>query len=124
MLFRSVPYLWFGTLLQFGGLALMPFALLILSVPAGHTVGLLGCAFAFLLTGTGLHVAQTAGLALVSDLAPEHARPRAVALLYVMLLAGTMVSALVIGGLLTDFSPTRARSPMACCSCSARTRRS
>nr|WP_084184528.1 BCD family MFS transporter [Sphingomonas astaxanthinifaciens] len=104
---RRVPYLWFGTLLQFGGLALMPFALLILSVPAGHTVGLLGCGFAFLLTGTGLHVAQTAGLALVSDLAPEHARPRAVALLYVMLLAGTMVSALVIGGLLTEFSPTR-----------------
>lgn len=104
---RRVPYLWFGTLLQFGGLALLPFALLILSVPDGRAVGLAGCGFAFLLTGIGLHVAQTAGLALVSDLAPEDSRPRAVALLYVMLLAGTMVSALVIGGLLADFSPTR-----------------
>jgi BCD family chlorophyll transporter-like MFS transporter len=45
----------------------------------------------------GLHMAQTAGLALVTDLAPEHRRPRAVALLYVMLLIGTMVSALLIG---------------------------
>ena len=104
---RRVPYLWFGTLLQFGGLALLPFALLILSTEAGRTVGLAASAFAFLLTGTGLHVAQTAGLALVADLAPEERRPRAVALLYVMLLVGTMVSALVIGALLADFSPTR-----------------
>lgn len=104
---RRVPYLWFGTLLQFGGLALLPFALLILSTPDGRTVGLVASAIAFLLTGTGLHVAQTAGLALVADLAPEERRPRAVALLYVMLLAGTMVSALLIGAALSDFSATR-----------------
>lgn len=104
---RRVPYLWFGTLLQFGGLALMPFALLILSTGEGRTVGLVASGFAFLLTGAGLHVAQTAGLALVSDLAPEDRRPRAVALLYVMLLVGTMISALLIGAMLADFSPTR-----------------
>jgi BCD family chlorophyll transporter-like MFS transporter len=104
---RRVPYLWFGTMLQFGGLALMPFALLILSTPDGRTVGLVASAIAFLLTGTGLHVAQTAGLALVADLAPEARRPRAVALLYVMLLLGTMVSALLIGAALADFSATR-----------------
>jgi BCD family chlorophyll transporter-like MFS transporter len=40
-------------------------------------------------------------------LAPEERRPRAVALLYVMLLLGTMVSALVIGAALADFSATR-----------------
>ena len=28
---RRVPYMWFGTLLQFGGLAIMPFALILLS---------------------------------------------------------------------------------------------
>ncbi|HSO79618.1 MAG TPA: PucC family protein, partial [Chromatiaceae bacterium] len=28
---RRVPYIWLGTMLQFGGLAIMPFALLILS---------------------------------------------------------------------------------------------
>ncbi|WP_344709291.1 BCD family MFS transporter [Sphingomonas humi] len=104
---RRVPYLWFGTLLQFGGLALMPFALLILSSSEGRMVGLGASAFAFLLTGSGLHIAQTAGLALVADLAPDDKRPRAVALLYVMLLVGTMVSALLIGAALTDFSATR-----------------
>ena len=28
---RRVPFIWFGTLLQFGGLAIMPFALILLS---------------------------------------------------------------------------------------------
>src|ERR1700685_4386716 len=33
---RRVPFIWLGTMLQFGGLAIMPFALLILS---GDTTG-------------------------------------------------------------------------------------
>ncbi|MEO1785810.1 MAG: PucC family protein, partial [Pseudomonadota bacterium] len=87
---RRAPYIWFGSLLMFGGLAIMPFALLILS---GDThgpawIGQAGGALAFLLLGAGLHTVQTAGLALATDLAPEDARPRVVALLYVMLLAG------------------------------------
>ena len=60
---------------------------------------------AFLLVGAGLHTTQTAGLALASDLAPEHARPRVVALLYVMLLLGMVLSALIFGFLLQDFTP-------------------
>ena len=52
-------------------------------VPDAHEVP-------FLLTGLGFHVTQTAGLALATDLAPEDKRPRAVALLYVMLLVGMM----------------------------------
>jgi BCD family chlorophyll transporter-like MFS transporter len=64
-------------------------------------------AAAFLLTGAGFHITQTAGLALATDLAPEDKRPRAVALLYVMLLVGMMFSAFIIGGFLMEFSPTR-----------------
>jgi len=104
---RRVPYIWFGSLLQFGGLAIMPFALLVLSgdtvqqVPAIY--GQAGAALAFLLVGAGLHTTQTAGLALATDLAPSHARPRVVALLYVMLLLGMVASALAFGALLRDF---------------------
>ena len=106
---RRVPYIWFGTMFQFGGLAIMPFALLNLS---GDTtmqpiVGQLGAALAFLLTGAGLHTTQTAGLALATDLADEDKRGRVVALLYVMLLIGMMVSAFILGGLLEDFSQKR-----------------
>jgi MFS transporter, BCD family, chlorophyll transporter len=103
---RRVPYIWFGSMMQFGGFAIMPFALILLSGDslAPAWVGQAGAALAFLLVGAGLHTTQTAGLALAHDLAPEHARPRVVALLYVMLLFGMVVSALLFGTLLREFS--------------------
>ena len=104
---RRVPFIWFGTLLQFAGLALMPFALLLMSRSDVAALGTAAALLAFLLTGAGLHTAQTAGLALATDLAPEDGRPRAVALLYVMLLGGMMLTAFVIGAALRDFTPTR-----------------
>ncbi len=106
---RRVPYIWMGTLLQFGGLAIMPFALLLLSGDSQGPAfaGPLGAALAFLLVGAGLHITQTAGLALATDLAPPSARPRAIALLYVMLLIGMVGSSIVFGQLLDDFSQIR-----------------
>ena len=104
---RRVPYIWIGTLMQFGGLAIMPFALLLMSRPDDFTLGLGASIVAFLLTGAGLHTTQTAGLALATDLAPAEKRPRAVALLYVMLLVGMMLAALSMGAILHDFTPTR-----------------
>ena len=105
---RRVPYLWFGTLWMMGGLALMPFALLVLGGDTVHRVPMAGPALAgaaFIMTGLGLHMTQTAGLALASDRADDATRPRVVALLYVMFLLGMGVSAVVIGWLLSDFSP-------------------
>ena len=105
---RRVPYIWFGTMIQFGGLAIMPFALIVLSgrdmlgpeiIPGEVAAGL-----AFLMVGIGLHMTQTAGLALANDLAPDHVRPRVVALLYVMLLLGMVASSVILGLLLEDFS--------------------
>ncbi len=107
---KRVPYLWFGTLWQFGGLAIMPMALLVLSGDRTIEVGFWGeiaAALAFLLTGLGMHMTQTAGLALAADRASEETRPRVVALLYVMFLIGMGVSALIIGALLHDFSALR-----------------
>jgi MFS transporter, BCD family, chlorophyll transporter len=103
---RRVPYIWFGTMMQFGGFAILPFALLVLT-GNGHgsaVWGEIGAALAFLLVGAGIHTTQTAGLALANDLASPETRPRVVALLYVMLLLGMVVSALVFGTLLQDFS--------------------
>ncbi|MBY0520754.1 MAG: BCD family MFS transporter [Sphingomonas sp.] len=106
---RRVPYIWFGTMLQFGGFAILPFALLVMSGGGqGSAVsGQIAAALAFLLVGAGMHTTQTAGLALATDLATDETRPRVVALLYVMLLLGMMISAIVFGRLLTDFSATR-----------------
>jgi len=109
---RRVPYIWMGTLVQFGGLAIMPFALLVLSgggqsSNAPAWIGQLGAAIAFLLVGAGMHTTQTVGLALATDLAPVESQPKVVGLMYVMLLVGMIVSALVFGALLKDFSPAR-----------------
>ena len=106
---KRVPYIWIGTLLQFGGLAIMPFALIVLSGDSQGPawIGHAGAALAFLLTGIGLHTTQTAGLALATDLAPRESRPRVVALLYVMLLLGMVISAVGIGKALGDFSQIR-----------------
>jgi BCD family chlorophyll transporter-like MFS transporter len=107
---RRVPYIWLGTWLQFGGLAIMPFALILLSGDITNGpwwIGHASAALAFLMVGAGMQTVQTAGLALATDIAPESARPRVVALMYVMLLAGMVVSAAVFGLLLAEFSQVR-----------------
>jgi BCD family chlorophyll transporter-like MFS transporter len=103
---RRVPYIWFGTLMQFGGFAIMPFALILLSGDSNGPdwIGQAGAALAFLLVGAGIHTTQTAGLALANDLAPAHVRPRVVALLYVTLLLAMVASAALFSELLRDFS--------------------
>jgi BCD family chlorophyll transporter-like MFS transporter len=99
---RRVPYIWLGTILQFGGLAIMPFALLLLQsqTTGPEWAGPAGALLAFLLTGLGMHMAQTAGLALATDLSAEENRPRVVALMYVMLLVGMLIASIVFAILL------------------------
>jgi BCD family chlorophyll transporter-like MFS transporter len=105
---KRIPYLWFGSLWQMGGLAVMPFALIVLSGDRTFDVPYAGevlAALSFLMTGIGMHMTQTAGLALASDRASDETRPRVVALLYVMFLAGMGISSVVVGWLLRDYDP-------------------
>jgi BCD family chlorophyll transporter-like MFS transporter len=109
---RRVPYIWRGTLIQSGGLAIMPFALLVLSgggesARAPIWIGQVSAGIAFLLVGAGLHTTQTVGLALATDLAPVESRPKVVGLMYVMLLVGMIASAFIFGNMLVDFTPLK-----------------
>jgi BCD family chlorophyll transporter-like MFS transporter len=109
---KRVPYIWRGSMVQFGGLAIMPFALLVLSGGGNSQqwpawFGHLGAGLAFLLVGAGLHTTQTAGLALATDLAPIESQPKVVGLMYVMLLFGMIASAFIFGAALAEFSPAR-----------------
>jgi BCD family chlorophyll transporter-like MFS transporter len=108
---KRVPYMWGGTLIQFIGLAVMPFALLVLSgrgqVQVPDFVGQAAAGIAFLLVGAGLQTSQTAGLALATDQASEETRPRVVALLYTMLLVGAVSGSLIFSVLLSDFTPEK-----------------
>ncbi len=108
---RRVPYMWGGTLVQFFGLAVMPFALLVLSgagaVPVPMWFGQAAAAASFLAVGAGLQTSQTAGLALATDQASDATRPRVVALMYTMLLVGAVVGSVAFSFLLADFTPQR-----------------
>jgi MFS transporter, BCD family, chlorophyll transporter len=108
---RRVPFIWTGTMLQFAGLSIMPFALLVLTgqghiqTPPWFNQGVAG--MAFLMVGIGLQTAQTAGLALATDLADEATRPRVVALMYVMLLLGMVGSSFFFSFVLAEFTPKK-----------------
>ena len=81
---RRVPYIWKGTMYQFGGFAVMPFALLVLSgygeaVDAPRWIGLSSAAVAFLLVGavcTMCSPAPTRRPPAKSAQAPPKPRPR------------------------------------------------
>ena len=110
---RRVPYIWMGTLAQFGGLALVPMSLVLMGgmgTTSGHgpaVFGEIGALLAFLLVGVGMNTAQTAALALACDLAPVERRPRVVALMWVVLLLAMLGSALLFGWALDPFTPRR-----------------
>ena len=109
---RRFPYIYRGTLLQFGGFAIMPFALLVLSgygeaIDAPRWIGLSSAALSFLMVGAGVHMVQTVGLALATDLVEEGDQPKVVGLMYVMLLVGMTGSAFVYGALLENYTPGR-----------------
>lgn len=109
---RRVPFIYRGTLSQFAGLAIMPFALLVLAGKGESSslpmwIGHVSAGLAFLLVGAGIHTVQTAGLALATDLTPQKSHPKVVGLMYVMLLLGMVVSSLCFGAALKDFTPAR-----------------
>jgi BCD family chlorophyll transporter-like MFS transporter len=105
---KRIPYLWFGSLWQMGGLAVMPFALIVLSgdqFKGPAWAGEVLAALAFLMAGLGMHMVQTAGLALAADRATDDTRPRVVAMLYILYLSGMGISALIVGFLLRHYDP-------------------
>jgi len=109
---RRVPFIFRGSMVQFGGLAIMPFAILVLSGGGNashypHFIGPLSAALAFLLVGAGLHTVQTVGLALATDQTTPESQPKVVGLMYVMLLVGMIGSAFIFGAALADFLPVK-----------------
>ncbi len=101
------PYITFGAMLTYGGLATAPFSLIVLSldrIPFPLAMAL--CTLIFLAYGIGVNIVETTYLALVSDLTPPHERGRVLATLWMMLVLGTVISSVVMGALLVDYSHT------------------
>jgi MFS transporter, BCD family, chlorophyll transporter len=103
------PYVALGVMLTFGGLATAPFALIILSGEGflGFFPAMLICTAIFAVYGAGINIVETIYLALVSDITPQEQRGKVISVLWVMLILGTVTSAVIVSGLLVDYSDTR-----------------
>jgi BCD family chlorophyll transporter-like MFS transporter len=100
------PYVVFGVMLTFAGLTCAPFALILLSgdgtiafIPA-----MLICTAIFVAYGAGINILETVYLALVSDITPPKSRGKVIAVLWIMLVLGTVVSAVIVGAMLHEYS--------------------
>ncbi|MEL7433625.1 MAG: BCD family MFS transporter [Chloroflexota bacterium] len=100
------PYVVLGVMLTFGGLVCTPFALILLGGNGiiGFYPALLICVLIFLAYGAGINILETVYLALVSDITPQEDRGKVITLLWIMLILGTVVSAIVVSAMLVDYS--------------------
>ncbi len=118
--YRRLPYVWYGSMLVFSGLSAAPFTMMFLSkssliaqnsaVP--FAIGVIIATIIFLLYAIGVHIAQTGYLALVTDLVPQNDRHSAVVFLWIALICGQIVSALVISVFLREYTPGKLISIM------------
>ncbi len=100
------PYIVLGVMLTYGGLACAPFSLILLG---GHGTisflpALIICIAIFLAYGAGVSIVETVYLALVSDITPPQERGKVLSVLWMMLILGTVVSAVIVSRLLVNYS--------------------
>ncbi|MCU0511911.1 MAG: BCD family MFS transporter [Anaerolineae bacterium] len=103
------PYVVLGVMLTFAGLTCAPFALILLG---GHgsisfLPAMVICSVIFIAYGAGINILETVYLALVSDITPAHSRGKVISVLWIMLVLGTVISAIVVGAILTTYSHQR-----------------
>ncbi len=103
------PYVVLGAMLTYGGLATAPFSLILLSGDGGlpFWLAMLVCSLIFLAYGVGTNAVETVYLALVSDITTPKDRGRVLAVLWIMLVLGTVVSSIIMSLLLEEYTPKR-----------------
>lgn len=103
------PMIMFGAMLTFGGLTCAPFALILLSGKGmlPFWPAFLACFGIFLIYGVGVNIVETMYLALVSDITVPRLRGQVVAVLWAMLVLGTVVGSIGLGQLLVNYSSYR-----------------
>ncbi len=103
--YRRTPYIALGALLAIVGAALAPHAALALAREP-----LIGVPLAILLFGmwgVGYNLAVVAYLSLASDMSTEQQRSRTVAIMWFMMIASVIVTAIVVGRALEPYSEER-----------------
>jgi BCD family chlorophyll transporter-like MFS transporter len=104
--FWRTPYIVLGAMLTYGGLSTAPFSLILFdanSVTQGPIVYVVAFVI-FLLYGVGVNIVETSYLAMVSDNTEPEERGKILAILWLMLVVGTVTGSLFIGLSLIDYS--------------------
>ncbi len=104
--FWRTPYIVLGAMLTYGGLSTAPFSLILFdadSVTQGPIVYVVAFII-FLLYGVGVNIVETTYLAMVSDNTEPEDRGKILAILWLMLVIGTVAGSLFIGFTLIDYS--------------------
>jgi MFS transporter, BCD family, chlorophyll transporter len=104
--FWRTPYIVLGAMLTYGGLSTAPFSLILFdaeSTTQGPIVYVVAFII-FLLYGVGVNIVETTYLAMVSDNTEPEDRGKILAILWLMLVIGTVAGSLFIGFTLIDYS--------------------
>lgn len=104
--FWRTPYIVLGAMLTYGGLSTAPFSLILFD-PESMTQGPIVYVIAFvifLLYGVGVNIVETTYLAMVSDITEPQDRGKILAILWLMLVIGTVIGSLFVGLSLTTYS--------------------
>lgn len=103
------PYVVLGAMLTYGGLATAPFSLILFS-PESQLQGPIAaiiCVAIFLAYGIGVNIVETSYLALVGDITSDEERGKTFAILWLMLVMGTVFGSLIVGLALENYSHTK-----------------
>lgn len=103
--YRRTPYIALGTLLAITGATLAPHAALALA--HNPLVGVPLAILLFGMWGVGYNLAVVAYLSLASDMSTEQQRSRTVAIMWFMMIASVIVTAIVVGRALEPYSEER-----------------
>lgn len=101
--YRRTPYILVGLILCIGGAMLTPRAALLMAENFSLGLGLGFAAFG--LWGFGFNLAVVAYLSLASDLSPESQRSQTISVMWFMMIAGLIATAIILGKSLEPYSP-------------------
>ncbi len=104
---HRTPYVLIGAALTILATIAAPFGALWMQAEAGSAVSSLLTALIFLLFGFGIYTAGTAYLSLLADLTSEQQRPRAVSIVWSMMMIGILAGVFLGVQILDAYSPER-----------------
>lgn len=104
---HRTPYIVAGAALTAGATASAPFAALHVHSQAGAPGAWLAALIVFLLLGVGMYTAGTAYLSLIADVTPGKDRPKAVSIVWSMMMLGILAGVWLGVGILETYSPDR-----------------